>query len=431
MSDQEKNQLVDHLFRHESGKMVAVLTKIFGINQLELIQDVVQESFYQAIHTWKYDNIPKNPSAWLMQVAKRKAIDILRRAYQKDVSLDQVSIFPSEEIVDKFFSEDEISDSQLQMIFACCHPSLKIEDQIAFTLKHISGFSIREISKALLVAQDTVKQRLFRAKMKLRKKNIHLTIPTGSELRARLDTVLTILYLIFNEGYYSNSEEQIIRKDLCAEAMRLVKLITEHNKIPHARAHALLALMCYQTSRFESRIGANDEIILLAAQDRSKWNRDLIKFGHYQLGLSEVDKELSVYHIEATIAAQHCISPNFWGTNWDRLLVLYDLLWTYKPDPITRLNRIVVLIQLEKWEEIENELEIVQQEIGDHYLYLMVHAEYAQKRKFYEKAVDLLLSAYHHSKSTHEKTLISQKLESIRKVIPEGMVNGERSIESE
>jgi RNA polymerase sigma factor (sigma-70 family) len=343
-------QLVDHLFRHEAGKMVAVLTRIFGIHNLELVEDTVQETFLRALQTWKYGTVPDNPSAWLMQVARNQTIDLIRRQQKRsDLSeeLSQRLQSDTENTIQQFFLDTEIADSQLRMIFTCCHPALSPEDQVALTLKTVSGFGVQEIARALVSSESAIQKRLYRAKEYIREHQIRFEIPTGPALNHRLETVYTVLYLLFNEGYHSLKADELIRHDLCGEAMRLCNLLTEHKSGALPSTFALLSLMCFQASRFESRVGKDNTIILLQEQDRGKWNRELIGMGYYYLNLSSSGDQLSVYHIESAIAAEHCLAPDFKSTNWTALLKLYDYLLETKPIPIVQLNRAVVLAEVE------------------------------------------------------------------------------------
>src|SRR6516164_4289361 len=319
----ETKKLVDHLFRHEAGKMIAILIRLFGMKHIDLAEDVVQEAFLKAMQTWAYENIPKHPAGWLMQVAKNKAIDLIRRKqsaiqYSKELSLHLDN--QSDENLEDFFLENEIADSQLRMIFACCHPSLSPDDQLAFTLRTVSGFGAAEIARALITSESVIQKRLYRAKQFLRQKNIQLEIPAGNDLDSRLEIVHTVIYLIFNEGYNSIKTDELIRKDLCAEAMRLCKLLSEHPSGQKPSTFALLSLMCFHASRFDSRLDEENEIILLENQDRSKWDKQLISLGYHYLSLSSEGTDLSIYHIESAIAAEHCLSLSFRETNWRHML---------------------------------------------------------------------------------------------------------------
>lgn len=417
------NQLVDHLFRYEAGKMIAVLTRLFGIHNLSMAEDVVQDAFVKAVQTWKFNALPENPSAWLMQVAKNKALDILRRKnlfdnYSKEFSkhIEEVS----NEFIDQVFLDTEIADSQLQLIFACCHPSLKEEDQIALTLKTISGFGVAEIAKALLTQEATIQKRLYRAKQFILKNNIQLEIPTGKDLLPRLETVYTVLYLIFNEGYNSTKADELIRKDLCAEAMRLCLLLSEHKAGGEPSTYALLSLMCFQASRFESRLDENSSIILLAQQDRSKWNKELINRGYYYLNHSSTGDHLTVYHVESAIAAEHCIAASFEQTNFERLLSLYDLLYEIKPTPVVQLNRAVVLSYTGRTAEaIEgvHEISNIQHFLQTQYMFNAVLGELYARNVQPQEAKAYFDTALKLTQSEAEKKLLREKLNAIEAVL--------------
>ncbi|WP_315817423.1 RNA polymerase sigma factor [Paraflavitalea speifideaquila] len=329
MPNESPQQVVEHLFRHESGKMIAVLTRVFGTHNLGMVEDVIQEAFLKAAQSWRYGQLPDNPAAWLMRVAKNKAIDLIRREHHfRLYSQELVHQLKTEaeEALEHFFLDTEIADSQLRMIFASCHPALKEEDQIALTLKTVSGFSASEIARALITNEATIQKRLYRAKQFLKEVHIPLEIPVGEQLKERLEIVYSVLYLLFNEGYNSGKEDELIRHDLCVEALRLGILLSQHAVGSRPATYALLALMCFQASRFESRIGAHNTIILLQHQDRSTWNKDLIKRGFQYLNHSSQGQALTIYHIESAIAAEHCMAAHFEDTNWQRMRYLYDLL---------------------------------------------------------------------------------------------------------
>jgi RNA polymerase sigma factor (sigma-70 family) len=414
-------QLIDHLFRHQSGKMIAVLSRIFGIHNLSMVEDVVQEAFLKAVQLWPINPLPENPSGWLMQTARNKAIDIIRRQqnfqqYSKELSFQLQQ--ETEIVIEHFFLDSEIADSQLRLIFACCHPSLKEEDQVALTLKTVSGFGAGEIAKALITSEATIQKRLYRSKQFIKKNNIQLEIPTGKELLQRLETVYTILYLLFNEGYNSSKSGELIRRDLCGEAMRLCLLLSEHKTGKQPATFALLSLMCFQASRFESRIDENNSIILLQHQDRSKWNHDLIGKGYEYLSLSSEGEHISIYHIESAIAAEHCLSKNFAETNWHRMLDLYDLLLIKKNIPTVILNRAIVLAHLNRIAEaivqVEN-IENIDFLIQTQYIYSAVLGDLYLKQKEYIQAEKYLTRAYQLTISQPEKSLITEKLSSLKR----------------
>ncbi|MCS3795863.1 RNA polymerase sigma factor [Niastella sp. OAS944] len=422
MKEPEKEsvvQLVDHLFRYQSGKMIAVLTRIFGMHNLEMIEDVVQESFLRAIHTWTFKQVPENPAGWLMQVARNRAIDIIRRQQhfqQYSRELAHELQLETEQTIQQFFSEEEIADSQLRMMFACCHPALKEEDQVALTLKTVSGFGVTEIAHALLTNEAVIQKRLYRAKQFLKDNRIQLDIPVGRHLTNRLNMVYTVLYLLFNEGYKSQHENEVIRKDLCTEAMRLCLILTEHKTGKQPATFALLALMCLQASRFESRINENNEIILLQHQDRSTWNRALIQKGYDYLNLSSQGEVITVYHLESAIAAEHCLAPSFAETNWQRMLMLYDMLLEQKRTALVILNRAVVLTQLNQTSVAIKEIlqiENIDQLINTQYIFSAVLGELYFQLGDDHNAGKSLQQALALTHSQAEKKLISGKLEAL------------------
>lgn len=328
------------MFRHEAGRMAAVLTRMLGASHLDDVDDIVQDSLIKAFEVWKIKGLPDNPSAWLYKVARNKAIDLMRQR-KHAFSLDQAQQMEGEPLPLDW--EKSIDDSVLRMMFACCHPAIPVESQIAFTLKTLGGLSVKEIANAFLTSEDTVAKRIYRAKEKIREEKIEIEPPPVYELPARLDSVCQVLYLLFNEGYYSSNPEQLIREDLCAEAMRLTYLLVRHPQtgLPHVKA--LLALMCLQASRFPARADDHNQIVLLEQQNRNKWNRELMQRGLYWLEQAAVGDWLTEYHVEAAIASVHATAPDFASTNWRELLKLYETLHTIKPSPATKLNLAIVV----------------------------------------------------------------------------------------
>jgi RNA polymerase sigma-70 factor (ECF subfamily) len=396
--------------------MIAILTRIFGVAQLQLVEDVVQESFLKAMQSWKYGNVPNNPSAWLMQVAKNKIVDVLRKRNREQLYDASDNHFDFGTTIPEYFHEQEIADSQLRMIFTCAQPKLKEEDRLALTLKTVSGFSIQEIARALLSTEDAIQKRLLRARAFIKEENIQFEIPAGNSLSARMDTALSVLYLLFNEGYNSSKEEEFIRKDLCAEAMRLCKLLTEHAVCNTPSANALLALMCFHASRFESRISEDNDMILLHDQDRSKWDRNLIDVGYAYLNRSANGDDISVYHLESAIAAEHCMSASFEATNWARMLKLYDLLFAMKPTPTVQLNRSIVLAEMGNIEKaIQSVLSIPNLEylLKTHYIYSTVLGDLYKRLSDSIKAKEFLEKALSLTHSRAERNLIQQKIQAI------------------
>ncbi len=400
--------------------MVAVLTRIFGLPNIELAEDIVQDAFTQALKEWTFKT-PENPAAWLMMTAKNKAIDILRRDrykknYEDESSYNLQYEYSSIPIIENLFMHNEIKDSQLRMIFACCHPSLAYADQIAFTLKFCSGFSIDEIAAALLSNHETIKKRIQRAKKFISDKNLKFDIPAGNELKKRLDIVLHSVYLLFNEGYNSGNKSELIRKDLCEEAIRLGLMLTENEYINQPKCFALFALMALLASRFESRLNTDGEIILLEEQDRSKWNTELINLGLYYLNKSSEGNEISDYHVEAAIVAEHSIAKNFNETNWTRILQLYDILIKINSSPVVLLNRAIVIGKLsgaKKAIEEINSIPYIRKYIKSNYLFSAVLGEMHKLENNLDEAKANFEMAFQLTNSQTEKKLLQKKLKSL------------------
>lgn len=328
--------------------MVAILTRIFGVHNLELAEDVLQDTLHQALQDWSFGGIPGNPAGWIMTVAKRKAINLIKRErFLRNFASDMDNLLKSEwtasYTMDQVFLEDEIKDSQLRMIFTCCHPALALEAQIALTLKTLCGFSIYEIAAALLASETNINKRLYRAREKIRQEKIDFSVPSGRDLFERLEAVLLVIYLLFNEGYHATGDDLAIRKDLCLEAMRLAMLLTEKPIInEYPQVYALLALMCFHSARFEARIDNNDCLVILEEQDRALWNQELITAGMDFLSRSASGDAATAYHLEAAIAAEHCLAPNFHETNWTRIYDFYTALERLKPNSVIRLNLAII-----------------------------------------------------------------------------------------
>lgn len=342
-------QLAAHLFRHESGKMVATLTGIYGARNLQLAEDVVQEALVRALQTWPF-GIPDNPAGWLLRTAKNLALDQLRR--EKNFRAKQPEISA---LLDQHFSENPaqtvpekagLDDDQLRMMFVCCHPALPPETQPALALKTLCGFSPAEIAAAFLVSEAAISKRLVRARQKLRSDDIPFRIPSENELPARLDAVLETIYLLFNEGHKVSDDDNIFRPDLCHEAIRLCTILINHPAGNESRCHALLALMNFTVARFPARTDAAGNLLLLENQDRQDWDTRLIQTGFFHFQQSSNTEKLSAYHLQAGIAACHAIASDSNQTDWPRILKLYDQLETLQPSPVVTLNRAVAIAKI-------------------------------------------------------------------------------------
>ena len=409
---EQVQQLVAHLFRHEAGRIVSVLTRIFGLNQIELAEDIVQDTLMEALHVWSTKDIPTNPPAWLMQVAKRKTINHLKR--QRVDQQYRISILtsgPDLEQLDEIFLDHEIKDSQLRMIFTCCHPANPIASQIALTLKTLCGFSVRELAHALLTTDANINKRLLRAKQAFRNQQIQYEIPSGEALIPRLDAVLLTLYLLFNEGYHSSHHQQLIREDLCAEAIRLGLLLTAQLQYP-PKACALLALMYFQAARFDARLDQTGAIILLEEQNRELWDKELIQLGTWYLSKSASGEVLSEYHLEAGIAAEHCLAESYEQTNWQRISDQYEILSHIKPSPIIELNRAITLSKIQGPELALDILHKLKDggKLNQYYLLPASIGELYIQMGDLARARDYLLDARTLAQSPFEKALLDRKI---------------------
>ena len=343
-------RLAEHVFRHEAGKLVSVLTGIFGIERLQMAEDVVQESLLRALQRWPYFGIPDNPAAWITQTAKNLALDLIRREHSfRDKEARIIATIeqwaPESASGDPHF-EHEIRDGRLRLMFACCHPLIPQESQTALALKTLCGFSPAEIAKSFLTTEAAIAKRLTRARARIQELQITFEIPAGPELPARLDGVLQTIYLLFNEGYKASMGEHLIKEDLCQEAIRLCALLAEHPMTNQPRTHALLALMLFNAARLSARIDPEGNILRLQDQDRALWDRAMIGRGIYHLSQSAQGDRVTAYHVQAGIAACHCMAPDFKSTDWARILSLYDQLVRMDDSPVVALNRAVAVARV-------------------------------------------------------------------------------------
>ncbi|MEM7051441.1 MAG: sigma-70 family RNA polymerase sigma factor [Acidobacteriota bacterium] len=340
---------IDHLFRHQAGEMVAVLTRIFGLRHLDLVEDMVQEALLQALRLWPFRGMPDNPSAWIIQVAKNRALEVLRRRGRWREEGPRIEALltrlPDDgESPPPAFAR-EVRDDQLRMILACCHPLLKRDDQVALTLKTVGGFSVGEIARALLTRRATIAQRLVRAKRRLRDAGVELAMPESADLIARLEVVHEIVYLMFNEGWDAAEGESLVRRDLLAEGLRLSALLAAHPLTSLPSTYALAALLRFQAARLSTRVDGAGDLLLMADQNRSCWDRSLIAEALDYLLRAARGSELTPYHYQAEIAACHATAETYDSTDWGRILSCYDGLMRSAPSPVVALNRLVALAQ--------------------------------------------------------------------------------------
>lgn len=344
--------VVDHLFRHAAGQVVATLTRLLGPKHLDLAEDVVQEALVKALRQWPMRGIPENPGGWLLRVARNQALDALRRervfagkreAIARMMAENAGSGDPAANAAEL---DHALRDDQLRMMFTCCHPAIAPDARVALTLKTLGGFGVPEIARAFLTPEATIAQRLVRAKRAITRGAVGFEVPEAGELPARMDSVLNVLYLIFNEGYCAHQGDDLVRFDLCAEATRLTSLLAEHPAGDRPTVHALLALFLLQASRLPARTDADGDLLLLGDQDRALWDGRLIAAGILALGRSARGDELTAFHLQAGIAACHATAPSHAETDWDRILALYDDLAAREPSAVVWLNRAVVVAEV-------------------------------------------------------------------------------------
>jgi len=346
--DDSAGKVVDHFFRHEGAKVVASLTAHLGTHRLQLAEDVVQEALLRALQTWSYHGAPDNPAAWLTQVAKNLALNALRREQRWNQKQDGIAAeherwlaSPTDDMTHETFADDT-----LRMMFVCFHPELATDAQTALALRTLCGFSPAEIAAAFLSSEAAIAKRLVRARQRIRDLALPFAVPDAAELSSRLDGVLHTLYLLFNEGYKASVGDRLVREELCREAIRLVTLVTEHPATQEPRAYALLALMLLNAARLDSRTDDTGNLLRLHEQDRSAWNRAMIQRGIQCLRHASQGDALSVYHIEASIAATHCLAAEASSTNWPLILHFYDQLLALTGSPITAMNRAVAVARV-------------------------------------------------------------------------------------
>ena len=342
----------EHLFRHEAGRMVAALTRIFGVHNLALAEDVVQDAFCRALEVWKFRGMPENPSAWLMTTAKNRALDVLRRertarTYAPELGRLLDSEWTLAPTVEELFTASAIEDDMLRMMFSCCHPRVAEDGQVALVLHILCGFSVSEVASAFVSTPAAMEKRISRAKGTLASSKKLFDISAPRDLAARLPAVQRALYLLFNEGYHGASPELAVRADLCQEAMRLIALLREGSLTATPATYALSALMCLHAARLPARLDASGELRPFFEQDRSRWDRTLVAEGQQLLERSTFGSELNDYHVEAAIAWAHANAHGAEDTDWPVIVSLYDKLMAIRPSPVVALNRAIAIGQRE------------------------------------------------------------------------------------
>ena len=397
--------------------MVATLTRIFGIEHLSLAEDVVQEALARALQTWPFYGVPKNPSAWIMRASRNLALDVVRRrkVFQNKQAeiirlMDRQSTAPDEAI----FSEDEISDDRLRLMFVCCHPAIPADAQVALALKTLGGFGVTEISRAFLTSDAAIAKRLTRAKQKIREAQIPFEIPAGEELAQRLESVLQSLYLLFNEGYKASTGDNLVREELCDEAIRLAELLVQHRAGNQPKTHALLALMLLNAARFPTRLDSEGNLLRLKEQDRTRWDQTMIARGMSRFAQSAAGDELSEYHLQAGIAACHCAAKDYESTDWRQILSLYDRLIEFDQSPVVALNRAVAFAKIHGPEAGITAVVAIRssQALKSYYLLYAVLGEFESQLDHKKAAAEHFRRSFELAETTSERAFLLKRLQS-------------------
>lgn len=416
-------ELVEHFFRHETGRLHGALIRLMGVENMALAEDVAQEALMRAFHSWSMGGVPANPSAWITRVAMNLARDAMRHRRMSAAKETNIQTHFAQMMPPSLAGMDgasaaeaagEIRDDTLRLMFVCCHPSIAPDAQVVLALKMLCGFSTGEIARAFFSTDAAIDKQLTRTKQRIRDAGIRFEIPAaGAELSARLDGVLATLYLLFNEGYKASSGEKLLREELCQEAVRLLSVLVSHPAGDTPRAHALLALMLLTAARFPSRLDEQGDLLRLDDQDRSKWHQPLIEQGLQHLAAAARGSELSEYHLQAGIAAIHCLAPSVAQTDWRRILRHYDELYQLKPSPIVALNRAVALAHVDgPLAALEAISAIPQRErLESHYLLHAVAGELHWRLRNFPRAADCFRRALQLAHVGPEQIYLTRMLE--------------------
>jgi RNA polymerase sigma factor (sigma-70 family) len=408
-----KSDIIPHLFKAEYSKMVSVLTRSFGLEYMETAEDIVSETFLAALDTWAYKGKPANPTAWLYAVAKNKLKNHLARNHRfNKIASEQLTEDSQFNEIKIDFSDKNISDSQLQMLFALCHPSISAEAQICLALRILCGFGLNEIADAFLSNKETIHKRLQRAKEKLCLEKIQIEMPDDDEINERLNTVIQTIYLLFSEGYYSESNNSIVRKELCVEALNLAYLLLDNRKTNNHTSNALMSLMCFQASRLEARQSESGDIVLYDDQDRTLWDKEFIEKGFYYLQQASKWEVTSTFYLEASIAYWHTVDHNN-PNKWMSILKLYDVLCLACNSPIVALNRIWA------FSKVHGNLPAIEEakklDLNTNHFYLVLMAELYTQTDDIDIAKEYFTKAGHLCKTSTEKAMLQKQIDKLHR----------------
>lgn len=396
---EQVSRTIETLYRSESGRVLATLVRLLG--DLDLAEEAMHEAFATALESWPQTGIPDNPRPWLISTARFKAIDVMRRRARFDGAQRDLVAYMEARVNDAPLDDEEIEDDRLRLIFTCCHPALPPDGQVALTLREVCGLTTEEIARAFLVTPATLAQRIVRAKAKIREAQIPYEVPTPQELPERLDAVLQVIYLVFNEGYSARAGAEVTRAELTGEAIRLGRLLTElqpEPETPNPEVMGLLALMLLQESRRAARTSPTGELILLENQDRSLWNREQIAEGVALMEKALESRRFGSYTLQAAIASVHAEAESAAATDWRQIVALYNQLVRLQPSPVVHLNRAVAIAMRDGPEAGLKHIDAVLEhgELANYYLAHSARADMyrrlgrrAEARSSYEKALSL------------------------------------------
>ena len=411
-------ELSDHLFRREAGRMVATLTRVFGVHNLALAEDVVQDAFCRALEVWKFRGMPENPSAWLLATAKNRALDILRRqrtarTFAPDLGRLLDSEWTLAPAVEELFAANAIKDDLLRMMFSCCHPRLSEEAQVALILNILCGFGVDEIAGAFVSGHAAIEKRIMRAKKVLAASKRLFDVTAPEDFAKRLPAVHRALYLLFNEGYHGASSETAVRAELCHEAMRLTAILLDHPSGAAPASYALSALMCFDAARLPGRVGAAGNLVAFFDQDRSLWDQNLVVEGLKFMELSASGAELTEYHVEAAIASVYSTAARAEDTDWEAIVSLYDTLMTIRPSPIVALNRAIAVAQREGPERGLEEIAAIadRSRLARYPFYAAALGELELRRGRDDAACDHFRTAHGLARNPMERQFLDQRLQ--------------------
>ncbi len=413
MTNTKVNDTLDHLFRHEYGKLVALLTNRYSSRLIDKVEDAVQEALYKAAKVWSFQPMPDNPSAWLYRVANNQLIDFLRKDKKSADWEDHESAIIDKEITELALPEEKvIVDDQLRMIFACCHPAMKPTEQLMLSLKLLCGLSIKEIARALLKNEEATKKAITRSKKKFKEEVGELSVPKDNEIESRLSEVLQVIYLLFNEGYKATEGDKLIKEELCEEAIRLGFLLTNEPNCDKGELKALISMMLFKAARFPARMDADGNLLTLQQQDRKLYDEEYIKWGWDFLRQSSKFENTSAYQLEAAISAYYTIAKNYESTNWKTILGLYNSLIKIKPIPVVHMSRVVVLSKVEGPAKALEIMESIEPEIKGNQSFHALKADLYAELENWSQARSYLQKAISQAQNITERRFLEKKLKS-------------------